>query len=216
MVWVLLGLLPGCSAHRDLIVPLPDTDGKGDANRANPEVIVLLPDPDGKVGTIQVTTRGGSQILEKPWYATQLEDFSKPPTAPELVNEREITDVFGEALSAQPDLAGRFTSFILWFESGNTKLTHASKKLLPEIARTIKKRKAYTIYVIGHTDRVGTEVYNTKLSSRRAKHVRDVLVSNGIRSSAFVVSFHGEAMPLVYAEDEVAEPLNRRVEVIVR
>jgi outer membrane protein OmpA-like peptidoglycan-associated protein len=82
--------------------------------------------------------------------------------------------------------------------------------------RTIKNLKSNEVYVVGHTDRVGTEKYNIELSSARANFVRDQLVSNGVKSSTFFVSFHGEAMPVVKTEDEVAEPLNRRVEVIYR
>ncbi len=194
--WALLCLLAGCSANRDLIV--------------------LLPDPDGRVGAIQVTTKGGSQVLDKPWHATQVEDFRKPPTGPQPIDEDTITSIFGAALSAQPDPAGRFNSFILLFDSDTAELRHESKELLPEIVKTIKNRKANEIYVVGHTDRVGAELYNTKLSSKRAYYVRDLLVSSGVKSSSIVVSFHGEAKPLVQTEDEVAEPLNRRVEVIVR
>ena len=193
---ILLCLLAGCSAKRDLIV--------------------LLPDPDGKVGAIQVTTKGGSQILAKSGYAVQVEDFNKPPIAPRSIAEDEIAGVFGAALSAQPDLAGRFVSFLLFFVSDTTELIHESKDLLPEIVRTIQNRKPNEIYVVGHTDRVGTELYNIKLSSRRTYYIRDLLVSSGIKLSDLDVSFHGEAVPLVYTEDEVAEPLNRRVEVIVR
>jgi outer membrane protein OmpA-like peptidoglycan-associated protein len=61
---------------------------------------------------------------------------------------------------------------------------------------------------------VWEEDYNLTLSSRRADTLRDFLVSTGVTSSALVVSFHGESMPLVHTEDEVAEPRNR-VEVIV-
>jgi outer membrane protein OmpA-like peptidoglycan-associated protein len=70
--------------------------------------------------------------------------------------------------------------------------------------------------VVGHTDLVGTEPYNIELSSRRANHVRDLLVTKGIKPSALSVSFYGKARPLVPTRDEVPEPRNRRVEVIVR
>lgn len=200
LVWLLLSLLTGCGAH------LPKQRDQ----------IVLLPDPDGKVGVIKVITEGGSQILDKPGYATQVEDLNKPPIAPKPIDEKEMLSVFGPALSAQPDLTGRFISFILYFESDTTKLTHEAEGLLPEVVRTIKNRKSNEIYVLGHTDRVGTEVYNIRLSTRRAYYVRDRLIFNGIKSSALVVSFHGEAIPMVYTEDEVPEPRNRRVEVIVR
>ena len=189
-------LLIGCSVKRDLIV--------------------LLPDPDGKVGVIRVTTKGGAQILDKSAYGVQVEGFDKPPMAPKSIAEGEITDVFGRALSAQPDLRGRFISFLLFFETDTTELTRESKEMFPEIVRTIQNRKPNEIYVIGHTDRVGTELYNLKLSSRRAYYIRDLLVSSGIKAIDVYVSFHGEAMPLVYTEDEVAEPRNRRVEVIAK
>lgn len=216
VAWILLCVLAGCSANRDLIVPSPDPVSKAGASNANRHLFVLLPDPNGKVGAIRVTTKGGSQILDKPRYATEVEDFREPPTAPKPMEEKEIIGVFGAALSAQPDLKGRFISFILWFETDKTTLMPESKEQLSEMVRAIKNRNPKEIYVVGHTDRLGTEVYNTVLSSKRAYCIRDLLVSRGIKSSSLIVSFHGETMPLVYTEDEVAEPLNRRVEVFLR
>ena len=219
VAYILLYLLAGCSANRvnqDLISPSPPNRDPVVTEPANRELIVLLPDPDGKVGTLQVTTQEGSQVVDKRGYATRVDDGSKLPTIPKAVNESEVTGIFGAALSAQPDLTGRFVSFRLYFERNSTKLTHESNALLLEVIGTIRNRNPDEVYVVGHSDRVGTEVYNTRLSSRRANHVRDLLVSGGIQSGLFVVSFHGEGMPAVSTEDEVAEPLNRRVEVIVR
>jgi outer membrane protein OmpA-like peptidoglycan-associated protein len=199
VVWIFFCLLTGCGAHR-----------------AKRDLIVLLPDPDDEGGAITVTTKGGSQIIDKPGYATEVEDANKPPTAPKSVEEKEIKDVFGPALTAQPDPAGRFVSFILYFEHDTTKLTRESKNLLPEVLKTIKTLKSKEVYVVGHTDLVGTEAYNIELSSRRANHVRNLLVSSGIKSSALFVSYFGKARPLVPTKEEVPEPRNRRVEVIVR
>ncbi len=137
IVWIFFCLLTGCGAHR-----------------ANRDLIVLLPDPDGKGGVITVTTKGGSQILDKPGYAIEVEDLNKAPIAPQPVNEKEITGVFGLALLAQPDPAGRFILFILYFEHDTAKLTHESKDLFPEILRTIKNRKSNEVYVVGHSDLV--------------------------------------------------------------
>jgi OmpA-OmpF porin, OOP family len=197
--WIFFSLLTGCVTHR-----------------AKRDLIVLLPDPDGKVGAITVTTNGGSQILDKPKHAIEVEDLNKAPIASQPVNENEIKDVFGLALSAQADPAGRFISFILYFEHDSAKMTQESKNLLPEVLKTIKNRKANEVYVMGHTDLVGTDAYNIQLSSRRANYVRDLLVSRGIKSSSLFVSYYGKARPLVPTNDEVPEPHNRRVEVIVR
>lgn len=203
---ILLFILVGCSAKRDLIVQ----------SHSNRDLIILLPDPDGKVGTIYVATKGGSQILDKSGYAVEVEDLNKPPTVPRSIEEKEMNDVFGPVLSAQPDPASRFISFLLYFEHDTTKFTHESESLLAEVLRVIKSRKSNEIYVVGHADLVGTEKYNVALSSRRADYVRDMLVSNGIKPNTLLVSFYGKARPLVPTKDEVPEPRNRRVEVIVR
>jgi len=216
VVFAFFCLLAGCSGIRDLIVPSPAHQDQSVSSPSSPDLIVLLSDPDGKVGTIQVITKGGSQTLDKPGYATLVEDISDPPSVPKPLADSEIMGVFGPALSAQPDLKGRFASFILYFESDSTELTDKSKELLPEVVRTIKNRKAGEIFVVGHTDRLGTEAYNLELSSKRATYVRDLLAPSGVPPSALVVSYQGEAMPAVYTEDEVWEPRNRRVEVFVK
>lgn len=196
---ICLSFLAGCATHQ-----------------AKRDMIVLLPDPDGKVGTITVTTNGGSQVVDKPGYAIEIEDLNKTPNAPAPVNENEINQIFGAALSAQPDPSNRFLLFILYFEHDTTKLTHESKDLFPDFLKTIKNRKPNEVYVVGHTDLVGTEAYNTELSSKRAKYVRDLLVSNGVKPGTFFVSYYGKSRPLVPTKNEVPEPRNRRVEVIIR
>ena len=221
ILWPLLFLLAGCSGNRDLKVSPSAPHAKveqaqGEAERSKGDLFVLLPEPNGKAGSIRVANAGGSQILDKPGDMTRVEDFNRPPIAPLPLDEKGVASIFGDALSAQPDLTPRFVSFTLWFESDKTKFTDVSKETLPEILRTIKIRKPKEIHIVGHTDRVGTDSHNLKLSSRRADLVRDFLTFKGIKSSVLFVSFHGESRPLVYTEDEVAEPLNRRVEVMIR
>jgi outer membrane protein OmpA-like peptidoglycan-associated protein len=198
-VLIFFGLLSGCGTHR-----------------AKRDLIVLLPDSDGRGGVITVTTQGGSQRLDKPGYGIEVEDLNKPPVAPKPVEEKEITDVFAPALSALPEPESRFILFILYFERNSTKLTRESRDLLSGVQKTIKNRNSNEVYVVGHTDLVGTEAYNDSLSSRRANYIRDLLVSSGIKPKTLFVSSYGKARPLVPTKDQVSEPRNRRVEVIVR
>ena len=221
ILWPLLFLLAGCGGNRDLKVspsapPAKVEQAQGEAKSSKGDLFVLLPEPNGQAGSIRVASAGGSQILDQPGDTTRVEDFNRPPIVPRPLDEKGVASIFGDALSAQPDLSPRFVSFTLWFESDRTKLTYGSKETLPEILKTIKIRKPKEIYIVGHTDRVGTDSHNLKLSSRRANFLRDFLTSKGIKSSVLFVSFHGESRPLVYTEDEVAEPLNRRVEVLIR
>jgi len=221
ITWPLLFLLAGCSGNRDLKVPSSAPHAEvGQARPAaetyNGDLFVLLPEPEGKAGSIRVATIAGSQVLDKPGETIRVEDSNRPPIVLQPLDEKGIATIFGDALSAQPDLTSRFVSFTLWFKTDKTRLTDVSQEMLPEILRTIKIRKPTEIHIVGHTDRVGTYPYNLKLSSRRANFVSDFLISKGIKSSVLFVSFQGESMPLVYTEDEVPEPLNRRVEVMIR
>jgi outer membrane protein OmpA-like peptidoglycan-associated protein len=202
---VIFCFLTGCAAHRETATP-----------QAKRDVIVLLPEPDGKTGVVTVTTLGGSQTLDRPRQAVEVEAPETPPTAPRPMEEREINDVFAAALSALPDPSRRFISFILYFENDTTALTPESKALLAEVLKTIKSIKSNEVYVMGHTDLVGTETYNDRLSSRRANCVRNMFVSSGIKPDTLFVSFYGKTKPLVPTEDEVPEPRNRRVEVFLR
>ncbi|MGZ3512929.1 MAG: OmpA family protein, partial [Thermodesulfobacteriota bacterium] len=165
---------------------------------------------------ITVTTNGGSQVVDKQGYVIEIEDLNKAPIAPKPLDENEIKEVFGSALSAQPDPSNRFLQFILYFEHDTTKFTHESKGMFPEFLKKIKNRKPNEVYVVGHTDLVGTEAYNIELSSKRARYVRDLLVSNGIKPGSFFVSYYGKSRPLVPTKNDIPEPRNRRVEVIVR
>lgn len=221
LLWPLLFLLAGCSGHRDLKASSSTPHAKVEqaqpaAETSKGDLFVLLPEPDGKVGTIRVATAAGSQVLDKPGGTIRVEDSSRPPIVLQPMDEKGVADIFSDAISAQPDLTLRFVSFTLWFKTDKTRLADVSKEMLAEILRTIKIRKPKEIHIVGHTDRVGTYSHNLKLSSRRANFVRDFLTSKGIKSSVLFVSFQGESMPLVYTEDEVPEPLNRRVEVMIR
>jgi outer membrane protein OmpA-like peptidoglycan-associated protein len=69
---------------------------------------------------------------------------------------------------------------------------------------------------VGHTDRVGTRENNFRLGLERAKLIQKLLISKGIDPNIISVASHGEDNPLVKTDDEVPEPRNRRVEIIIR
>ena len=220
-LWPLLVLLIGCSGNRDLKLssPTPDATLQPEEDKSacfKGDFFVLLPEPNGQAGSIRITNAKGSQILNRPGDMTRVEDSNKPPTAVKPLDHKRIENIFGDALSAQAHLTSPVLSFTLWFESDTVKLTDASKDKVPEILNIIKARQPTEIHVIGHTDRVGTDAHNLKLSAKRAKSIGNLLISNGIKKGVLFISFRGESKPLLYTEDEVGEPLNRRVELIMR
>jgi len=73
------------------------------------------------------------------------------------------------------------------------------------LAGVVEKMNKYPevelILVTGHTDRIGTDAYNQKLSERRAAAVRDYLVGKGVESSRIQAAGRGEAEPVVACGD---------------
>jgi OOP family OmpA-OmpF porin len=80
-------------------------------------------------------------------------------------------------------------------------------------------QKLEVVVVTGHTDRLGTEAYNQKLSERRADAVRDYLVSKGVPRDKIETIGMGEKQPVVQCDQKAFKALieclqpNRRVEV---
>ena len=77
-------------------------------------------------------------------------------------------------------------------------------------------RVAANLTVVGHTDTVGPAALNARLAVRRATVVQEILVGRGISAGSIEATSYGESLLLVPTADNVDEPRNRRVEVIVR
>jgi outer membrane protein OmpA-like peptidoglycan-associated protein len=101
----------------------------------------------------------------------------------------------------------------LKFEFDKAELRPEDRELLSRIAGIIMNSHDYTISVNGHTDDVGSDAYNQKLSERRAEAVRDYLVKAGLSSDIMSVEGHGKALPLVPGASDAARAKNRRVEL---
>ena len=95
-------------------------------------------------------------------------------------------------------------------------LTRESRNSLKEVLPSIAEHKSVDVSVVGHTDRVGTREYNYSLGMKRARIVEKIIIREGIDQAFVSVSSHGEDDPLISTGDDIPEPRNRRVEVIVR
>ena len=180
---------------------------------AKQTTVVLLPDPSGKVGKVTVASDGGSVDITKAQEATVVKGRQSVPSTPTIISEKEIQKDFSEALQSLPEQP---VHFILYFERDSNKLTSPSKKMTPEVLATVAKRDSQNISVIGHSDTAGNPQYNLRLSNLRAQAITTILRDEGVNKSYIKSTSHGENNPLVPTKDNVHEPKNRRVEVVVR
>jgi outer membrane protein OmpA-like peptidoglycan-associated protein len=103
----------------------------------------------------------------------------------------------------------------LKFEFDRAELRTEDRELLSRVAGVLLSSQDYTVSVNGHTDDVGSDVYNQKLSERRAQAVRDYLVQAGLPPEVLSVTGHGKALPLVPGPGDAARAKNRRVELAI-
>jgi outer membrane protein OmpA-like peptidoglycan-associated protein len=176
-------------------------------------MVVLVPDPDGNVGQLVVANEGGQQVLNKTNQSVKVTDQKTAPGKITTLSAKEIRSTFFDVLVAQPLSPAKF---ILYFLPDSNELTDESKAVLPQIFQTIQKRGSTDIVISGHTDTVGEKEYNYKLALERAKATSEILVANGAVPADITVTSHGEGNPLIKTADEVAEPRNRRVEVVIK
>lgn len=175
--------------------------------------IILSPAEDGSVGALEIETEKGSAVLEEQGKAIYIANKNSAPSKPTPISEEDTASVFGEAIEVHPLMP---ESFILYFDLGKNSLTEESQNLVPAIMEAIRDRNSDDISLIGHTDRTGKDSYNETLSLKRAKTVFTILEEAGVKGDDMSITYHGEGNPLIPTEDDVAEPRNRRVEVVVR
>lgn len=94
-------------------------------------------------------------------------------------------------------------------------LTPQANDLLAEISNRLTAGAVISVLVKGHTDSVGSDAYNDKLSQRRADSVAAFLVSQGVAADKIKAQGLGESQPVADNATDAGRALNRRVEIIV-
>lgn len=174
--------------------------------------VVLL---EGKKAgsSVVVSTKGGEQVLDKPNTYTELSSNTSKPSETKVLNKKEVEEQYGSLIQAAPKPP---VSYLLYFSAGSTKIAASSKAQFPLIEQAIKERVPCDVNIIGHADREGSKDYNIKLSLKRAKSIRQWLLKRELDIDLITVESYGEEDPIIKTKDGVAEPKNRRVEVLIR
>jgi outer membrane protein OmpA-like peptidoglycan-associated protein len=102
---------------------------------------------------------------------------------------------------------------VVQFETGSARLLPESEQLLDEVADAIKRHpEIRKIQVEGHTDSVGGDRYNMRLSNQRATSVRTYLIRQGVEGRRLVAKGFGLTRPIADNDTEDGRFRNRRVE----
>jgi outer membrane protein OmpA-like peptidoglycan-associated protein len=107
-------------------------------------------------------------------------------------------------------------TFLVFFDWNRADLTARARQIIGEAAQARRTQQVTRIEVNGHTDTSGSARYNQGLSERRASAVAAELVRLGVPRNEIVTRGFGQSQLLVPTPDNVREPQNRRVEIVLR
>jgi outer membrane protein OmpA-like peptidoglycan-associated protein len=172
-------------------------------------------------GPVRASTRLDYQLLAAPYGAYNTDEVPQKPRQFGV----KVTYKFGapsetEAVAATytppPVVAPAPTahSYMVFFDFNKSDLTPQAVTIVNQAAKNAGPAKVTKLEVTGHTDTVGSDAYNMRLSRRRAESVAAQLEKDGIPSSEIEIVAKGKRDLLVPTADGVKEPQNRRVQIV--
>jgi len=174
--------------------------------------VVLLESPDGSVGKVSVSDTRGKTLIDEAGAAVDMGTYQLDERLFK-VDEDAIKQDFGKAMDSRPVLPAKY---VLLFRLGDTQLTAESLAEADKLLEDVRSRPAPDVTITGHTDTVGRDALNDKLSKKRAESIAELLRGQGTALQAMEIEYYGKRKPLVKTPDNTPERRNRRVEVTVR
>jgi len=101
------------------------------------------------------------------------------------------------------------------FDTAQYTLKPGAREKLAKVSGIILAHPGLKIEVEGHTDSIGGDEYNMKLSENRADAVRSYLIEQGVSSDAVTARGFGKTMPVADNGTATGRQMNRRVELVV-
>ena len=101
------------------------------------------------------------------------------------------------------------------FAAGKAEVGPGAQRSIDKLADFLKAYPRRNVVIEGHTDNIGDEGFNIKLSQQRADAVRDLLVARGVAPQRIRTKGYGPKFPVVENDSAAGRQQNRRVEVLV-
>jgi flagellar motor protein MotB len=147
------------------------------------------------------------------------ETFNHPITLLEIIEtkamESGLVTVNAEAMAAEIDKTGHVAVYGIYFDTDKAEIKPGSETALKEMSRLLKQSPQLKIYLVGHTDNVGSLPYNLELSQRRAEAVMNALIKQyGVDARQLAAKGAGPLSPVASNQKEEGRAKNRRVELV--
>ncbi len=186
--------VPGLARYQGC--PIPDTDGDG------------INDEDDKCPTVAGVARyQGCPVPDGDGDGINDEE-DRCPTVAGIKENQGCPEISKEIITRTSYAAKN-----IFFETGKAVLLSKSFKPLNDIVQLLDENPQLKLAIDGHTDNVGTDIYNIGLSDRRAASVKAYLVKKGVDESRLTSTGFGESSPVADNKTAAGRQKNRRVEL---
>lgn len=129
--------------------------------------------------------------------------------------EQKMVTVTAAEMAKSLSGTGRIALYGIYFDTNKTDIKPESAQALEQIAALLKGDPALKVFIVGHTDNVGSQASNMDLSKRRANAVVAALTSTyGAKATQMEAAGIGMLSPLASNDDETGRAKNRRVELV--
>jgi OmpA-OmpF porin, OOP family len=132
-------------------------------------------------------------------------------TVPALAEDEYFTEPFWVNIKFEPARSYRLDN--VHFDTDKASLRSDSYTELSELLEYLQRHEEIKIEIAGHTDNVGTDAHNLKLSQDRANTIRNYLISKGVKAIRLTAKGYGAAQPVADNNSAEGRQLNRRTEV---
>jgi outer membrane protein OmpA-like peptidoglycan-associated protein len=129
---------------------------------------------------------------------------------------KQLLDQFNQILQTRDTARGLIVNMSdVLFDTGKYTLRPAAREKLAKVSGIILSHPGLSLEVEGHTDSIGSDEYNMRLSERRANSVRDYLIAQGVSPAIVTARGFGKTMPIADNSTPQGRQMNRRVELVV-
>jgi outer membrane protein OmpA-like peptidoglycan-associated protein len=167
--------------------------------------------PDGEVHvSLYVAINGINNFKETYNYPVVLLEVVETKAM-----ETEKVTVNAEAMAKDLGRTGHVSIYGIYFDTDKAEIKPGSEPTLKEMAKLLRENPGLKVYIVGHTDNVGSLTYNLDLSQRRAESVVKALVTlHGADRNRMVAKGVGPLSPVAPNKNEEGRGKNRRVELV--
>ncbi|MFC6978995.1 OmpA family protein [Microbulbifer taiwanensis] len=166
--------------------------------RCPPPPVAVAPPPEKGPVEVNLADSDGDGVLDR--------DDRCPDTLPGAQVDSEGCVIANQVITLEN----------IHFEFNSATLTPAAQNALLRVVRSLRNQPGSEVEIAGHTDSLGNDNYNLKLSQSRANSVRAFLIRNGINAGRLSANGYGEQQPVASNATDSGRAQNRRVEMRFR